>query len=205
MSAAGLSLPRIRGPSRPAPPAPASDAALVARVARSDDAALGTLYDRHNRVAYAIALRVVRDRGLAEDAVQDAFLSVWKGAHSFRSEQTSVRGWILMLVHRRAVDLVRREQRRRSDVLDERHERGDDAAGPADEASLVGLREQVQRALGFLPDAQREVLELAYYGGLTQTEVAARVDAPLGTVKSRTSTALTALRRALADDADLAA
>src|SRR6187401_1345576 len=96
-----------------------SDEALVALVARGDEDALAELYDRVGRIAYGLALRVLRDDRLAEDAVQDAFLQVWRNAATFRAERAKASTWILTLVHRRAVDLVRREERRRTEPLDE--------------------------------------------------------------------------------------
>ena len=96
-----------------------SDEAVVALTARSDEVALAELYDRFGRTAYGLALRVVRDESLAEDAVQEAFLAIWRGASRFIPERAKASTWILTLVHRRAVDLVRREQRRRADPLPE--------------------------------------------------------------------------------------
>src|SRR4029453_14292935 len=95
-----------------------SDEALVALVARGDETALGELYDRVGRIAYGIAFRVVRDARLAEDAVQEGFLAVWRSAATFRAERAKASTWIVTLVHRRAVDLVRREERRRAEPLD---------------------------------------------------------------------------------------
>ena len=101
-----------------------SDEAVVAMAARSDDLAFAELYDRYGRVAYRLALRVLRDEALAEDAVQDAFLAIWRGASRFIPERGRASSWILTLVHRRAVDLVRREDRRRTDPLVGRRARG---------------------------------------------------------------------------------
>ena len=95
-----------------------SDEALLALVSRSDDEALAALYDRYGRIAYGLALRILRDRALAEDAVQEAFLGVWRSAGSFLGERAKPSTWILTIVHRRAVDLVRREERRRGEPLD---------------------------------------------------------------------------------------
>jgi RNA polymerase sigma-70 factor (ECF subfamily) len=173
-----------------------SDEALVALAARSDEAALGELYDRHGRVAYGLALRVLRDRALAEDAVQDAFLAVWRTAGRFVPERSRARSWILTLTHRRAVDLVRREERRRAEPLPEAAETGEVVE---DEAWLALERERVTDALRRLPDAQREAIELAYFSGFTQAELAERLGEPLGTIKSRTFAGLTRLRELLAD------
>ena len=174
-----------------------SDEALVALAARGEESALAELYDRFGRIAYGLALRVLRDASLAEDAVQDAFLTIWRSAGRFVPERAKASTWILTLVHRRAVDLVRREQRRRTDVLPDETGRVDEAAD-----SVVWLRlerERVQQALRSLPDQQREALELAYYGGFTQSELAERLGQPLGTVKSRMFAGLARLRDILAE------
>ena len=164
--------------------APLSDEALLALISTPEgDLALAELYDRYGRVAYGLAFRVLRDSALAEDAVQEAFLTVWRSAGTFAADRGKPRTWILTLVHRRAVDLVRREQRRRGPELDEEQE----AAGSTaeEEAILRHRRRAVQGALRQLPADQREALELAYYGGLTQSELAEQLRVPLGTIKSR--------------------
>ena len=176
-----------------------SDEALVALVARGDEDALAELYDRIGRIAYGLALRVLRDERHAEDAVQEAFLQVWRSAATFRAERAKASTWILTLVHRRAVDLVRREERRQADPLTD-----DSAAGIApeetDEAAWLRFeRERVQSALKQLPDVQREALELAYYGGFSQSELADRLGVPLGTIKSRMFAGLARLRELLDD------
>jgi RNA polymerase sigma-70 factor (ECF subfamily) len=148
-------------------------------------------------VAYGLALRVLRDSALAEDAVQEAFLAVWRSAHRYIPERSKPSTWILTFVHRRAVDLVRREERRRTEQLT------DDEAlsgGSVDEEAWLRLeRERVQAALRQLPDQQREALELAYYGGFTQSELAERLGQPLGTIKSRMFTGLARLRELLTE------
>jgi RNA polymerase sigma factor (sigma-70 family) len=175
-----------------------SDEALVALVARADEDALAELYDRFGRVAYGLALRIVRDPALAEDAVQEGFLAVWRSAARFVAERAKASTWILTLVHRRAVDLVRREQPRRAEPLDDApHPTGDDTE---QEAWLRLRRGRVQAALKRLPDKQREALELAYYGGFTQSELADRLGEPLGTIKSRMFSGLANLRELLAAD-----
>ena len=103
----------------PAPLAHLPDEALPALVARGDEQALAELYDRFGRVAYGVALRVLRDQALAEDAVQEGFLTAWRTAAGFDSNRGKASTWLLTLVHRRAVDVVRREERRRADVLDD--------------------------------------------------------------------------------------
>lgn len=170
-----------------------SDEAVVALVARSDEVALGELYDRYGAAAYSLARRVLRDASLAEDAVQEAFLLIWRGADRFVPERAKAASWIMTIVHRRAVDLVRREQRRRTDVLPDELPSTD--ASAQDAVWLRLERENVQRALVQLPDQQRETLELAYYGGFTQSELADRLGRPIGTIKSQMHTALANLRR----------
>jgi len=170
-----------------------SDEELLEAIAAGDDAALAALYDRFGRPAYGLALRILRDQALAEDAVQEAFLAIWRAAESYRRERAKPSTWILTLVHRRAVDLVRREDRRRADNLVEEPE--EDAALPVhEEAALRNRRAAVQTALRQLPDDQREALELAYYGGYTQSELAERLGVPLGTIKSRMFAGLARLR-----------
>lgn len=176
-----------------------SDEALVALVARSDEGALAELYDRVGRVAYGLAFRVLRDDRLAEDAVQEAFLGVWRTAAGFRAERAKASTWILTLVHRRAVDLVRREERRRAEPLDD-ETRDAATSESAEDAAWLGFeRERVQGALRQLPDAQREAIELGYYGGYSQSELAERLGLPLGTIKSRMFAGLARLRELLDD------
>jgi RNA polymerase sigma factor (sigma-70 family) len=174
-----------------------SDEALIALVARGDDGALAELYDRFGAVAYGLALRIVRDAALAEDAVQEGFLTVWRNAARFVAERAKARTWILTLVHRRAVDLVRREQFRRTEPLQDVPETGGRTA--QDEAWLRLERARVQEALKRLSDQQREAIELAYYGGFTQSELADRLGEPLGTVKSRMFAGLSRLRELLGE------
>jgi RNA polymerase sigma factor (sigma-70 family) len=174
-----------------------SDEAVLALVARSHDDALAALYDRFGRVAYGLALRILRDRALAEDAVQEAFLTIWRQAASFDPARAKPSTWILTLVHRRAVDLVRREERRRAEPIDDvQHPTGE---ATDEEAALRAQRRLVQEALRKLPDDQREALELAYYGGYTQSEIAERLGQPLGTIKSRMFSGLSRLRDQLAE------
>ena len=174
-----------------------SDEALVLLAARSEESALAELYDRYGRAAYGLALRVLRDPELAEDAVQEAFLTLWRTAARFVPERSKASTWILTLVHRRAVDAVRREQRRRTDSLDWAPEPS--VEGVDEDAWLRLQRERVQEALRKLPDAQREALELAYYGGLSQSELAERLGQPLGTIKSRMFGGLSRLRELLGE------
>jgi RNA polymerase sigma factor (sigma-70 family) len=174
-----------------------SDEGLLSLIAGSDEDALAELYDRFGGVAYGLALRILRDDALAQDAVQEAFLAVWRTADRFLAERARASTWVLTIVHRRAVDLVRREDRRRAEPLESAPE---PAAGESVEetAELGFQRRVVQEALRRLPPEQRQALELGYYGGLTQSELAERLDAPLGTIKSRMFTGLARLRELLA-------
>ena len=174
-----------------------SDEALLALVLAGDEPALGELYDRYGRVAYGLALRIVRDRALAEDAVQEAFLAVWRSAGAFLAEQGKPRTWILTLVHRRAVD----SSAARSAAAPTRSTTSHRPTGEAtdEEAWLRAQRQVVQEALRKLPPDQREAIELAYYGGFTQSELAERLGLPLGTIKSRMFTGLKRLRELLAE------
>jgi RNA polymerase sigma-70 factor, ECF subfamily len=174
-----------------------SDEALLSLVASSDDQALAELYDRFGGVAYGLALRILRDESLAQDAVQEAFLAVWRTADRFLAERARASTWILTLVHRRAVDLVRRQERRRGEPL----EAVPEPVAPEqveEQATIRFQRQVVQEALRRLPPEQREALELGYYAGLTQSELAERLGQPLGTIKSRMFTGLTRLRDLLA-------
>jgi RNA polymerase sigma-70 factor (ECF subfamily) len=179
-------------------PAPA---ALVAQVARGDEDAFRQLYRQLAPSAYGLALRVTRDEHLAQDVLQEAFADVWAQAGRFDPAQSSARAWVTMLAHRRAVDRVRREQADR-----DRTARWASGSGerPHDSvAEVVQLRAEhrrVRQAMEGLTRLQREALELAFHGGLTHTEVAARLDIPLGTAKTRIRDALRALRTELEEE-----
>jgi RNA polymerase sigma factor (sigma-70 family) len=176
-----------------------SDEAVLALIARSDEQALAELYRRFGRLAYGLAFRILRDDALAQDAVQEAFLGIWRAAERFMAERAKPSTWLLTLVHRRAVDLVRREERRRTEPL--QLEAEPVGAEAADEAELVSRRQTIREALRQLPPEQREAIELAYYGGYTQSELADRLGQPLGTIKSRMFTGLARLRDELGEDA----
>jgi RNA polymerase sigma factor (sigma-70 family) len=169
-----------------------SDEALLALISTPDgDVALAELYDRYGKVAYGLAYRVLQNSTLAEDAVQEAFLTIWRTAGTYIRERGKPSTWLLTVVHRRAVDIVRREQRRRGPAPAE-IPAATAAATPTaeEEAVLRDRRRAVQQALLQLPADQREALELAYYGGLTQSQLASQLGVPLGTVKSRMFTGL---------------
>jgi RNA polymerase sigma factor (sigma-70 family) len=187
-----------RLPSRTVDASHYSDEQLVGLAADASDAALGELYDRFGRVAYGLAMRVIRDTALAEDAVQAAFLDVWRCAGRFKRDRASAAAWILMLVHRRAVDVVRGEQRR--SALAPGHAAWDAAEASDEEAFRRISRARVGEMLCRLGAEERQAIELAYYDGFTQSEIAERLDVPLGTVKSRTFRGLSRLRHLLSED-----
>ena len=166
-------------------------AELLRACSKGDEDALGSLYDRYGRLSYGVALRVLRNASLAEDAVQDAFLTVWRQAGTYDRDRGKVSTWILTLVHRRAVDLVRRQDRFNALANEP------DASLLAPVQGLdedVARRVELQAALRTLSRAEREVLGLAYWDGLTQCQIARVLGIPLGTVKSRTFSALAKLR-----------
>jgi RNA polymerase sigma factor (sigma-70 family) len=175
------------------------DEDLLLACAEGDEQALSSLYDRFGRIAYGLALRVVRDAALAEDAVQEAFLTVWQQARRYDRSRGRAAAWILMLVHRRAVDIVRSEARFQGppDRLEVLAAQMADAGSANDDIVLQGARPELRAALATLSRVEREVLGLAYWCGLTQSEIATVLEIPHGTVKSRTFSALARLREAL--------
>jgi RNA polymerase sigma-70 factor (ECF subfamily) len=165
------------------------DASVLARAAEGEATSLAVLHGRHAGVARGVAYRVLRDRDLAEDAVQEAFVDLWKSANAFDPSRSSVRNWICVLAHRRAVDLARREARR--SLVGGHVGELDAESYSAEEAVMLRLEQRsVRAALEQLNERHRELLELAYYGGLTQSQLAHRFDLPIGTVKSRMFEAL---------------
>jgi len=175
-----------------------SDEELVRRTARIDPTAFAELYDRHSVAAFSLARRML-GAGRAEDAVQEAFLSVWRGAKAYDPGRGAVRPWLMGIVRLRSIDELRRvgrHDRRRAGAqgLEERFAAPDSTEG---QALLAEQSTSVRTALATLPEDQRHVLELAYFGGWTQTEIAERLDLPLGTVKGRARLALEKLRFAL--------
>ncbi len=180
-----------------------ADQAVLALVTAGQLDALQDLYDRYKTMAYSIALRITSDSSLAEDVVQDAFLGVWRNAGRYVDGRGSVKTWLLSIVHHRAVDAVRR--RKPTIELPEVESVPPPALQLPDiwHDVAAGLdREEIAVAMATLSDVQREAIELAYWGGLTQQEIAERTGTPLGTVKSRVRLGLLALRRALGGDDD---
>jgi RNA polymerase sigma factor (sigma-70 family) len=188
-------------PLRVATVADDADRACLVRIAAGELHALDELYERYKTMAYSIAYRITNDATLAEDVVQDAFLGAWRNAERYIAGRGSVKTWLLSIVHHRAIDAVRRRK--------PTSELPDIEVVPPPQFRLpdvwaevaAGLdADDVRRALGTLSDVQREAIQLAYFGGLTQQEVADRTNTPLGTVKSRMRLGLLAMRRVLTAD-----
>ena len=190
----------VTRPARP-PERSSPDADILRRIAAGDAGAVDDLYERFRRPAFALARRILADEVLAEDVLQDVFLSVWRDPGAFDGRRGSFSSWLMAMVHHKAVDAVRREesQRRRQTLAE------DDLALRAplstsdveEEAWALSVAERVRAALGALPESQREALTLAYYGGYTQREVAALTGAPLGTVKTRMLAGMRRLKEGL--------
>lgn len=176
------------------------DAALVSGVERRDAGALEALYERYGRPCHALARRVLNDDGLAQDVVQEVFLTLWDRAERFDGDRGSFASWLLAMTHHKAVDAVRREEnlRKRRTSVEVLQFTESDAPGVAEEVWSGVRREQVRAALLTLPDPQREALALAYFGGYTQREIAGLTGLPLGTVKTRMLLGMRRLRDTLA-------
>jgi RNA polymerase sigma-70 factor, ECF subfamily len=175
------------------------DQRALEQLASGDETALAELYDRHARLLYSFALRILRQQADAEDVLQEVFSQVWRQASRYDPGRGTVVGWLVMLTRGRAIDRLRRERVKPDRVFPENEAREvPDSAMPAD-LRLVTAEQasQVRAALDGLPDNQRVPLELAYFEGLTQTEIAERLAVPLGTVKTRMRQALLRLRDAL--------
>jgi RNA polymerase sigma-70 factor (ECF subfamily) len=175
-----------------------SDSGLLQRVRAGDARALGTLYDRYTSLLYPVVLRILRQRSEAEDALQDSWLQVWRGAATYDPRRGAVAAWLLTIARSRALDRLRNLASRRRAETGAEVERAlrvpDDPAVPATQRLLA---ERVRVALGSLEPQHRQVLECAYFDGLSQSEIAERLRTPLGTVKSWTRQALARLRELL--------
>lgn len=177
------------------------DAALAALIAARDPAALEEMYDRHGPAVYRFARRVVVDEQLAQDVAQEVFLTIWRGAAAYDGSRGPLRAWLFSLTHHKAVDAVRGAQRHGSRrAPEEALESTPDLALSVEEHTVQAAEgARVHRALKALPEPQRKALLLAYFGGYSQSEIAALTGTPLGTVKTRTLAALRGLRALLAD------
>ena len=185
-------------------PAPAGDTQLIARAAGGDEQAMGTLYDRYGEMLYAVAYRIVGQRADAEEVVLDTFAQAWRDATRFEASRGSVAGWLTTIARSRALDLVRARSRRDRITATAAADRPDGAPamGGWQEDPSAGVdhterRAHVQLALGMLSPPQRRAIELAFFEGLSQSEIAERLQEPLGTIKTRVRLGMQRLREYL--------
>lgn len=181
-------------PSRPGRADPLEPVALVERLRACEEAALQELYDRYSPVIYGVALRMLGEPADAEELVVDVLVKAWSSIESFDATRGTLECWLLLMTRSRAMDHLRRRRRRQA-AMDEAQAGGDllaDTNGgrPAPTADQLDRRRELTALLDVLPDKQRRAIELAYFGGMTQREIAVEVDAPLGTVKTRMRTAM---------------
>ncbi len=171
-----------------------TDVVLIRRILQRDETALATLYDRYARLVYSVAMRVLGESGAAEEVVQDIFYQLWRTASNFDSARGTLAGWLLVSARNRSIDRLRRR-------------RGIDVEIPAETAGFSPnletaaaqnqLMAQVNKSIGELPAVQRTALELAYFEGLTHTEIAQRTGEPLGTIKTRLRSAIESLKKGI--------
>ena len=175
------------------------DRALVVRVIDGDVQAFEAIYDRYSTQVFGLAMRVTGRQSAAEEATQDAFLSLWRTAERYDTDRGTLRTWLLSMVRNRSIDWLRREARhdREHEIDDALVGRLEAADRTEEQATTHEESRQTRQLLTILPTEQRQVIELAYFKGLTQTEIAAKVGIPLGTVKGRQRLALTKMRQQL--------
>ena len=175
----------------------AEDAALIRRMVDADETALGALYDRWVRSLYSLVLHLLRDPDEADDVVEETFWQAWRKAGSYEPSKGAVSTWLLTIGRRKALDRLRARKRNREDTIDGESSFADlpsRSPDPANEAERSELRENIRAALKQLPPEQREVLELGYFSGLSQAEIAEAIRQPLGTIKTRMRLAMQKLR-----------
>ena len=174
------------------PPSEMDDASLLALVQRGDEGAMASLFDRYSKVVYSVALRVLRDPSSAEDVLQEIFMQIWRSPDSFVATRGSLGGWLAVVSRNRSIDALRR--RRPSEAVDELV-----LASPynlSDEAERTSMMAKAREVIVLLPPEQRKTLEMAFFDGLTHSEIAEMTGDPLGTVKTRIRSALLSLRKA---------
>jgi RNA polymerase sigma-70 factor, ECF subfamily len=174
------------------PRAGMSDAALVSAIRSGKETAMAELYDRHSAVVYSVSLRVLGDTGAAEDVLQEVFLQLWRNPGLFDAGRGNLAPWLAVIARNRSIDVLRK-RRPESDVEDVVVSVEPDMAGDADRAMAMT---KVRMVLGEMPAAQRNALEMAYFEGLSHSEISAKTGERLGTVKTRIRTGLLALRKA---------
>lgn len=183
------------------------DDELVQRVRYGDTAALEILYSRYARVVYSFAVRIVGDGPTAEEILQEAFVRTWRQADTFRTLRGNFASWLLSITHNLAIDELRKRQRRPQrvdgvDISETLYGLVDEATNVEEAAEASALRERVAVAMATLPEAQRSAVELAYFHGLSQREIAAYLNEPLGTIKTRLRLGIAKLKDALVDERD---
>jgi RNA polymerase sigma-70 factor (ECF subfamily) len=174
------------------PPSAQDDAALLSLVQKGNEGAMASLFDRYSKVVYSIALRVLRDPASAEDVLQEVFMQIWRNPNGFIATRGSLGGWLAVVARNRSIDALRRKRP---------SEQVDDMAlasnyNLANEAERNSLMEKARGVIRLLPMEQRKTLEMAFFDGLTHSEIAEMTGDPLGTVKTRIRSALTSLRKA---------
>jgi RNA polymerase sigma-70 factor (ECF subfamily) len=173
---------------------PVDDTALLTRMGQRDENAMEEIFRRYSGAVYSVALRVLRDSGQAEDVLQEVFLQLWRDPGAFIQQRGSLGGWLVVVARNRAIDLLRR--RKPSDPVEEVALAS--SINVADEAERNTTIQKVRQVIAALPEEQRKTLELAYFEGLSHTEIASRTGDPLGTVKTRIRQGLISLRKAFA-------
>jgi RNA polymerase sigma-70 factor, ECF subfamily len=174
------------------PPSAQDDAALLALVQKGDEYAMASLFDRYSKVVYSVALRVLRDPASAEDVLQEVFMQIWRNPNGFVATRGSLGGWLAVVARNRSIDALRRK--RPSEQVDEMALASN--FNLADEAERNSLMEKARGVIYLLPIEQRKTLEMAFFDGLTHSEIAEMTGDALGTVKTRIRSALTTLRKA---------
>ena len=176
------------------------DGELLSMIQQQDRGALEALYDKYGGAVYSLAMRMLSDTGAAQEVTQDTFFNVWRRASSYHSQRGKVTSWLFSIAHHRTIDELRRRRRVQSQVqdgVDLTNKPSEGADDPVAYATAQYERSQLKDALHTLRVEQREVVELAYFGGLTHSEIAKHLDQPLGTVKTRMRLGLRKLREAL--------
>lgn len=170
----------------------ATDAMLVSAIRSGDEHAMAELYDRYSSVVYAVALRILGDSAAAEDILQEIFMQLWRNPDGFDASRGSLPGWLAVIARNRAIDAVRK-RRPETDITEVVVSIEPDLASRAEWKRVL---EKIRSALGSMPSPQRSALEMAFFEGLTHTEIAARTGEPLGTIKTRIRSGLLTLRKA---------
>jgi RNA polymerase sigma-70 factor (ECF subfamily) len=171
-----------------------TDLALVTAIRSGDQSAMAALYDRYSPIVYSVALRVLQDTGVAEDVLQDIFMQLWRNPGAFDANRGNMGAWLAVIARHRAIDALRR-RRAEDDIEDCVVSVENDFAGDADRSRAM---DKVRGALETMPPPQRSALEMAYFEGLTHSEIAEKTGEPLGTVKTRIRAGLLSLRKVLA-------